>query len=316
MEDIFLIIAGLFALFLGGESLIKGSVSIAKNLKLSQILVSSVIVGFGTSMPEMTVSVNALLKGSADIAIGNVIGSNIANILLILGVCSTIAPIVLSKHLIERDVYVMLLATLLLCVFGLLGSINFVGGIIMLCFLVLHISSTYLKDKKKFANIELSSLETNLDHAKNMNLPVSLLLSIGGILLLILGSSLFLKGAVSLAEKFHISDEIIGLGIVAVGTCLPELATSIVASIKKQGDIIIAGILGSNIFNILSIVGFITLLEEITFPKHIVTFDLWIFLISTVILSCMLIMEKTFNRKTGFFLLLTYVMYFYILFNY
>ncbi|MFT6332965.1 MAG: cation:H+ antiporter [Lentimonas sp.] len=266
-------------------------------------------------MPEMTVSINAMLEGFPEIAIGNVIGSNIANILLVLGISVIISPIYLKSSYIKRDVFVLIFATLILCIFGFLGSINFVGGLFMISILASYVVYSYRQDKKIFSNTDIKNIESDLGIKNNPNLLVSILLCIFGILLLVAGSSLFLKGAVDLAQRFNISKEIIGLGIVAIGTCLPELTTAVVASIKKHGNIVIASIVGSSTFNILSIVGFMALIENINFSQHMLGFDLWVLLASTLILSYMLIAGKVFSRKLGFLFLLTYGIYFYILFN-
>ena len=319
MIDAITIISGLVILFLGGESLIKGSISVARHMKISQILVSSVIVGFGTSMPEMTVSIDAIFRNTPEIAIGNVIGSNIANILFILGISALISPFYLKVELIKRDVVVMLAATFVLCLFGMLGSLNFIHGICMILLLIAYITYSYFEDKKRSscnANSQnISSTDSEIEEVKNLNLPISILFCIIGIGLLIAGASLFLTGSISIANRFNISKEVIGLGIVAVGSCLPELSTAIIASYKKHGNIIIAGIVGSNIFNILSIVGVMSLMREITIPDNIVKFDLWVFLGSTLALSFMLLKGLRFNRFVGFGFLATYIVYFYALFS-
>lgn len=314
--DILSIISGLIILFLGGESLIKGSISVARHLNISRILVSCVIVGFGTSMPEMTVSIDAIVKGAPEIAIGNVIGSNIANILFILGICATISPFYLKDNLIKRDVFIMVGSTIMLCVFGVFGVLNSIEGLFMILLLISYITYSYLEDKKNFSDDDIDNIQSDLGVIKNLNLPFSAILAIVGIMLLIAGSSLFLNGAISMANKFNISKEIIGLGIVAIGSCLPELTTAIVAAIRKHGNIVIASIVGSNIFNILSIVGVISLMTDIVIPKHILKFDLWLFLAVTIILSIMLLKSIRFSRFVGIGFLFTYVLYFYVLFAY
>jgi cation:H+ antiporter len=315
--DILSILFGLVILYFGGESLIAGSISVARNLNISKILVSSVIVGFGTSMPEMTVSIGAVLKDSPEIAIGNVIGSNIANILLVLGVAATISPICLKKDdLNKKDVLVMLISTIILCLLGFLGIIGFFEGAIMLIILTAYITYSYLQDKKNFSKKDVEEVESDMGFANNLNLPLSAILSLAGIILLIIGSSLFLDGSIGIAERFNISKEVIGLGIVAIGSSLPELTTSIVASIKKHGNIVVAGIVGSNIFNILSIVGVLSMLEAISIPTEILRFDLWIFLSTTIILSFMLLRGIRLGRNIGLIFLTAYVSYFYVLFFY
>jgi cation:H+ antiporter len=313
--DILIIISGLIILFLGGEALIKGSISVARHLNISRILVSSVIVGFGTSMPEMTVSIDAILKGAPEIAIGNVIGSNIANILFILGICAIISPFYLKDALIKRDVFVMIGSTIMLCAFGVFGVLNYAVGLFMILALISYIAYSYLNDKKHFSSSDIDNIQSDLGVVKNFNLPLSVSLCVIGIILLIAGSSLFLNGAISIANKFNISKEIIGLGIVAIGSCLPELTTAVVAAIRKHGNIVIASIVGSNIFNILSIVGVISIMTDIKIPQHILKYDLWLFLAATTILAIMLLKSIKFTRLVGSSFLTIYIVYFYTLFN-
>ncbi|MFT4718524.1 MAG: cation:H+ antiporter [Rickettsiales bacterium] len=314
--DILTIISGLIILYLGGEALIKGSISVARHLNISRILVTSVIVGFGTSMPEMTVSVEAMLKGAPEIAIGNVIGSNIANILFILGISAIISPFCLKDKFIQRDVVVMLISTIILCILGSLGMIGIIQGLFMLVILASYITYSYLQDKNNFSNKDIKNIDSDLGFVKNFNLPLSILMSLIGVGLLIVGSSLFLDGSIEIANKFNISKEVIGLGIVAIGSCLPELTTVIVASIRKHGNIVIASIVGSNIFNILSIIGVISVIDDVVVPEHILKFDLWIFLTATIILSYMLLKGLKFSRKIGSVFLMTYILYFCTLFYY
>lgn len=311
--DIIYIIFGIVILYLGGEALIKGVVSVARQLGVSQILVSSVIIGFGTSMPEMSVSVEAMLKNTPEIAVGNVIGSNIANILLILGISAMIAPFRMHDLSIKRDVIVMIIATIVFSVLGALQTIGFLQGILFLAILVTYIVYSYVQDKQVFASKNNQQLD--IDDSQNLNFPLSIFLSLMGICLLVLGSSLFLDGAIAIANKLNISQEVIGLGIVSVGSCLPELVASIIASTKRQGDIIIASIVGSNIFNILSIMGVISMIDDIKIPQNMLKFDLWIFLSVTTMLSCMLLTRMNFSRKVGCLFCVSYSLYLLLLFN-
>lgn len=312
--EILYILTGLVILFLGGELLINGSILIAKHLNISKILVSSVIVGFGTSMPEMTVSIEAMIKDTPEIAIGNVIGSNIANILFILGVSAIISPLYLKDDFMKRDLVMMVSATILLVLLSLSGALGFFHGLLMLVILISYITYSYLHDKKYFSNKDIENIESDLKFINNLNLPKSLFISLIGIIMLIFGSSLFLDGSIILGNRLNVSQEVIGLGIIAVGSCLPELAAVIVASYRRHGNIVIASIVGSNIFNILSIVGVISLIKNITMPENILQFDLWLFLATTMILSIMMFLGVKFGRFIGFLFLTSYILYFYNLF--
>lgn len=209
----------------------------------------------------------------------------------------------------------MLSATIIFSLLGALQKIGFFHGL-LLAILVTYIIYSYVQDKQGIACQNPQDQQPDINNAKNLNFPVSILVSVLGITTLILGSSLFLDGAISIANKMNISKEIIGLGIVSVGSCLPELAASIVASIKKQGNIVIASIVGSNIFNILSIMGVVSMIDDIQIPEHILKFDLWIFLSVTILLSYMLLTKVKFNRKVGSSFFISYILYLLLLFKY
>ena len=312
--DIINIIAGLLILFLGGESVIRGSISLARHLNISRILVSCVIVGFGTSMPEMTVSIEAMIKEAPGIAIGNVVGSNIVNILFILGFAGMISPIILKDSVINRDIIVMLLATLIFVLLGATGVIGLASGVLMIGILGGYIGYSYFKDRTKFSEQDIKNIERDLGFVRNANLVMSFFICVVGFVLLIVGSSIMLDGSIALATKLKIDQEIIGLGIVAVGSCLPELATAGIAAYRKHSNIVVASIVGSNIFNILSIVGVISLIDSIKIPPHILKLDLWILLGITCIISAIFLKRITFGKKLGGLFVIAYIYYFYKLF--
>lgn len=314
MEIYLKIIGGLILLFVGGEVLIKGAISAAHNLNVSKLLVSSVIVGFGTSMPEMVVSIDAIMRDAPEIAIGNVIGSNIANILLITGTAIIIRPIRDYNDSFRRDIYVLVAATLFICFLNIFGMIPKWAGLLMLISLVFYISYSYISEKKSFDKSQVSDLESDLGVFKNLSLIPSLIIAISGIGILIFGSSLFISGSVALATILGVSKEIIGLGIVAVGSSLPELATSVVAAYRKHIVVIIANVIGSNIFNILSIASISSLIGDLSYPKRIAEFDLWFLLIITLYFCYKVFYNKSFNRYHGIAFVAIYLLYFYILF--
>lgn len=307
MIDMALIVSGLVLLFWGGEALLKGSVSLARNFGLSKLLVSAVIVGFGTSMPEMTVSVGAALKGSPEISLGNVVGSNIANILLIIGAGALIAPILIKDMVVRRDVVAMIAASLALCGLALTGMFNLVAGIIMLSGLFGYIFWAYRQDRRNGA--EADHIEEDVEGETPLSVSRATLYSIIGLGLLIGGATMLVDGAISLARNFGISEAVIGLTIVAVGTSLPELATSIVASLRKHSDVIIGNILGSNIFNILSILGVTALIKPIPVAEQILNFDIWIMLAASLGLSLFLWRGLTIGRGAGVTMLVLYTAY-------
>lgn len=305
MIDFLMILSGLALLFFGGEGLIKGAVSLARNFGLSKLLVSAVIVGFGTSMPEMTVSVGAALKGSSDIAIGNVVGSNIANILLIVGIAAILCPIFIDGKAVKRDTFVMLGASIALCGLAMAGMIGFVAGVVMFASLLGYIFWSYRQDKKDGA-VTAQHIEEDIEGEQHLSRIKAAIYALGGLLLLMSGAYLLIEGAVSIARGFGISETVIGLTIVAVGTSLPELATSVVAALRKHSDVIIGNIVGSNIFNIIGILGVTAMISPIPIGNQIASYDVWIMLGVAAFLSVYLLRSLTIGRSAGIAMLLAY----------
>ena len=248
----FLIIAGFALLLFGGEAVVRGSVALAQRLGVSPLIVGLTIVGFGTSLPEMVVSVNAALVGSPGLAVGNVVGSNIANILLILGVAAIIAPIAVHPDAVRRDMIGMATVTLIYVVLGMTGQIVLWQGVLMLVALAAYIGFTVWHDNKTNDAVA----ELHRDEAAEMGVIPLRTVSIAGIIVtglfaVVVGAEWLVTGATSLATAFGVPDEVIGLTIVAFGTSLPELATSIVAAYRGHADVCVGNVLGSNLFNLL-----------------------------------------------------------------
>lgn len=308
MIDFLMITAGLILLFFGGEGLIKGAVSLARNFGLSKLLVSAVIVGFGTSMPEMTVSLGAALKGSSEIALGNVVGSNIANILLIVGIAALISPILLTGKAVRRDVAMMIVASLLLCAMALYGMVGFASGLLMLTGLMAYIIWSYWQDRKSSGEVA-AHIEEDIEGEKHLPVRIAFLYSFAGLGLLVGGAYLLVEGAIALARDFGLSEAVIGLTIVAVGTSLPELATSVVAALRKHSDVIVGNILGSNIFNILAILGITGMVKAIPMTGQIVSLDVWIMLAVALVFSAFLWFGVRLGRVAGIGMLVAYCGY-------
>jgi len=308
MLDVLLIVVGLVMLFVGGEALIKGAVALARSFGLSRLLVSAVVVGFGTSMPELTVSVGAALKGSSDIAVGNVVGSNIANILLIVGVAAVLCPVLVAGKAVKRDALVMLASGLVLCGLAIIGSIGALSGSLMLLALVVYIGWAYLRDKKS-GEETAHHIEEDIEGEPPLSNLRSVVYSLLGLLFLVGGAYFLVEGAVSIARSFNVPEAVIGLTIVAVGTSLPELATSVVASFHKHSDVVIGNILGSNIFNILSILGITAMVSPISIAKQIAVYDVWIMLAASAVLSVYLFRSIAIKKLSGFAMLMAYIAY-------
>lgn len=308
MTDIFYILFGLVLLFFGGEALLRGSVSLARSYNISKLLISAVIIGFGTSMPELTVSVGAALKDSPDIALGNVIGSNIANILLIVGISALICPILITDKAIRRDIFAMLFSGIMLAALMWFDALNFVSGVLLLLGLAVYIYRSFSEDRKRQNKIH-EHMEEDSDPQKPYKPAVAVLISVCGLAALVGGASLLVDGAVSIARGYGISEAIIGLTLVAVGTSLPELATAIIASVKKHGDVVLGNILGSNIFNILAILSITSMVQPIPVSPHMMNTDIWVMLAVSLLISILLMKQIQIGRQIAALMLVSYVSY-------
>jgi cation:H+ antiporter len=306
MYDLIIIPISLLLLYLGGEGALKGVLVIARKFKLSNILVSAVIIGFGTSLAELTVSVEAVLIGSPDIALGNIIGSNIANILLVTAIAALITPIMLKNLKINRDIFVMIVASLLLLFFKFIDWLNFYSGVIFLLILFSYISYSYFQDQK-----DNGDKEENLE---NLSLIKAIIYSVIGLATLILGGWLLVNSSIKIAQSYGISEAVIGLTIVAVGTAIPELTTTIIASIKKHNDLVIGNILGSNIFNILGILGVTLLIENIPVTDEMMKKGIWEMIAATLFFIIILRFAKSISKLIASFMLTSYAIYIMYLF--
>lgn len=303
------IIFGLILLTAGGEALVRGSVAIATRMKVSKLVIGLTLVGFGTSTPELMTSINAALAGSPGIAIGNVVGSNICNILLILGLAAIISPMVAPWAHYKRDALIMIGASFLLLGVCLAGELNrFAGGILFLALIAYVAGTFYLarRDAKLAAEIENSD---EVAAPASGPMWIQILLTLGGLGLLMVGASQLVTGAISLAEMAGIPDTVIGLTIVAVGTSLPELVTSVMAAIKKHADVAIGNIVGSNIFNILGILGVTAFVKPIVIPSVILEIDIWVMIGAAVLLTGLIALRHRISRRVGAGMLVLYVGY-------
>jgi cation:H+ antiporter len=259
------LLAGLVLLYFGAEGLVRGSSSLALRLGLSPLVVGLTVVAFGTSSPELVVSLRAALAGQGGISVGNVVGSNICNIGLILGLTALISPMVTSSRVVRIDIPVMLGLTAVTLVFLSNQTIGRTDGAILAAMLVGYIIFT-IRLAHRSPDDTLAADFGGAVHLSKRGLAIDLLFVVGGLLLLMLGARFFVDGAVTMARAFGWSDVVIGLTIIAIGTSLPELATSLVAALKKESDIAVGNIVGSNVFNLLGILGITALVT----PLHAV----------------------------------------------
>jgi cation:H+ antiporter len=251
--DIALVVAGLALLTFGGEALVRGASTVAAKINVSPLVIGLVVVSAATSAPEFAVTIGAVLNGEPDLAIGNVVGSNIANILLILGLAAVISPLVIRRQLVKFDIPVMLVASLLLVLFSLDGRISPLEGFALFSILALHAATSVILGRK--AQQPPADAEDIPIISSRWAIPISLLLVVTGVAMLVGGSQLLVMGAVSLATDLGVSSLVIGLTVVAIGTSLPELATSIIAIRRGETDMAVGNVVGSNIFNIGLVLG-------------------------------------------------------------
>ena len=306
------LLLGLLLLFFGGELLVRGSVALALKMRISTLVVGMTVVSFATSAPELFVSLQAVLNGSNDIAFGNVIGSNIANITLVLGVTALIFRVKISDQTATLNYPVLLLASLIFGAVmfyfnGIPQEVGFLFIFLLLLFTWLLISKSR-KENLKSAPDEL------LEEASRDSLFKSLVFLIAGILVLKFGADYLVDGTIAIAKKFEISERVIAVTVVAIGTSIPELATSIVAALKKEHNLAVGNLIGSNIFNILAVLGVVASIKEITIiDSAILSFDyVWMILITFVIsLFIYAFSKRQISRTEGVLLLLIYIAYLY-----
>lgn len=310
-EIIIYLFAGFLLLYLGSEGLVRGSSALAISLGVSPLLVGLTIVAFGTSSPELVVSIKTALSGQGEISLGNVLGSNIANILVILGLAALIKPVKINSRIIKIEIPIMIGVTLLLFIFLLNRYLGPLEGAVLLAGIIIFTIFSYISSKEKKEIITEKEFE-NEYKAPKRNKFLNIIMVIAGLAALIFGSNLFVDGAVKLARIFGLSEAIIGLTIVAIGTSLPELATSIIASIKGEGDIAIGNVVGSNIFNILSILGIAAVITPLS-AGGISIVDLAVMMFVALVLLPLAFTGRQISRGEGAALLLGYCIYIYFL---
>ncbi len=253
-----LFIIGLIFLAVGGDKMVSGAVSLAQKIGVSTLLIGIVLVGFGTSTPELVASILAGLKGAPDIVVGNVIGSNIANILLVLGVAGLLCPLKIDKKMFRRDGIFLLLTLFFLGFCCWIGMINYLMGLAFVGVILFYICYAYFSESQDKKAVK--EMQKELSTQSNDTLLKSCIYAFGGIASVLLGAKLMVDSAIEISRSLGISEAIIGLTVVSVGTSLPELITSIVASIKKENSVAFGNVVGSNIFNVFMILGVVSMI--------------------------------------------------------
>ena len=303
MMTALLILAGLVLLAGGGEILVRGAVGAARAVGVSPLLSGLVLVGFGTSTPELVTSLLAALRGSPGIAVGNVLGSNIANILLILGVTAAISPVMIRPSLIRRDMMALGLSSVLLLAAVIAGFVDFYFGLVLVLALMVYIGLAYARERSR-------GDETGAARARDWRgFGKNLLLTIAGIALTVFGARLLVDGAVTLAEGLGVSETVIGLTVVAVGTSLPELVACVVAALRRHSEVAVGKVIGSNVYNALGILGVTAMVSPIRIPPEVIRLDIWVLLGATALLAVFLRTGGGLKRLEGAAFLVAYAAY-------
>ena len=306
--DLVLLGLGLAGLVFGGDMLVRGASDLARRAGLPPLVIGLTLVGFGTSTPELVTSLQAAYLGSSGIAVGNVVGSNIANILLILGAAAVLAPIAIDKTAFRRDGLVLALSTILCAVMIAYGRLTPLFGAAFILALLAYLAFTVWSGLKTPQAAGDALDDATQDPAR---IPVwrDIAFFIGGLALTILGARFFVAGAINVAAFLGVSEAVIGLTVVAVGTSLPELVTTLAAARRKQADIAFGNIVGSNIFNILFILGATALVHPIEVPRSIQTLDVWVMCAVTALLLVFSVTRWRISRIEGGVFLLGYAGY-------
>lgn len=309
MDYVFLLI-GVALLIYSGNWLVKSSSSLASSLKIPPLIIGVTIVSFGTSAPELFVSLSAAFEGLSDVAIGNVVGSNIANLGLVLGLSAFIIAIPIKRSLIKLDYSILIISAIALGIFIIDYKISRIEGVILLTIMLIYVL-LILKSLKNKGNIS----ENN--NSKIYKPSISILIIVASCVGLILGSNSLIKGAINIANNLGISERIISLSVIAVGTSLPELTTSVIAAIKKDFEISIGNVIGSNIFNSLFILGLSSLVTPLSVNESILKIDYFFMLGFFVLLGIFFfpIKRLRISRIEGLIFIIAYCFYYYVIFS-
>lgn len=311
--DALKLFGGFVYLLMGGELLVRGALGLSRESKIPPVIVGMTVVAMGTSAPELMVSTFSALSGLPGIAVGNVIGSNIANVLLVLGVPVLIYPISCAQDGLSKQAGLMVAMSLLLIVLCVFQPITFFEGVallmILVCFLVLTTRGATMIPG-------LDDSEEELDRAFGLpSYPSTIaLLVLLGMIMLPLGATLVVEGAEGLARTWGVSEAIIGLSLVALGTSLPELTTTVIAALHKSSDVAIGNVIGSNLFNILAILGVTALLTDIPVADQFIQFDVWVMFAAAIMLWMFVLAKATIGKYTGIGFLIAYVFYLILIF--
>jgi cation:H+ antiporter len=311
--NVITLIGGLAMILFGANALTDGASAIARSLGLSDLIIGLTIVAFGTSAPELVISIVSAINGSGELAIGNVVGSNIFNILMIIGITAIVLPIKIERSIMTTEIPLVLLSSIILLIMGNgvfltnapFNSLSRIDGLILLCFLAIFMR--YMFGIAKSSDTSTDSADTAI---KEMSITRAIIYTILGLVLLIFGGDLFVEGASGIASGLGVSNAIIGLTIVALGTSLPELATSVTAALKNKPGMAVGNVIGSNIFNIFLVLGCASSITPLSLG-NITNFDLLTLILASLLfwLFGWFVRERTITRIEGAILVIVYIVY-------
>lgn len=310
MTDWYAIAGGLVLLTIGAEILIRGATALARQFGVSELLIGLTLIGFGTSSPELVSSVRAALAGSPGVAVGNVVGSNIANILFILGLSAAIAPFAVDQKAFRRDGFVCLAATLAVIGVSMTGEFGRIAGFAFLAAITLYIVFAFLSERR---HPESPLTEQHLADAAKFQGPkavwLDIVMAIVGLALLVAGANFLVTGSINIAGRLGVSETIIGLTIVAIGTSLPELVTSVMAAFRGKSGLALGNVVGSNIYNLFGILGVTAVIHPVAAPAEIVAFDNWVMLGATLAMLFFATTKSRLSRAEGVLMAVVYLLY-------
>jgi cation:H+ antiporter len=308
--DVILLVGGIVYLVLGGDLLVRGALGLARHTSISPFVIGLTIVALGTSAPELVISVYAALSGYTDVALGNVVGSNIANILLVLGAPALISTIVVDAPELKHQSFFMIAVTLLFVGLSMDGTLSSFEGLLLLGLLIAAMLTMYLFKIEAPGTDEIDDAD---QLQRVLGLPFKLLAAIAfvvaGMILLPLGANLTVEGAVSIARALEIPDVVIASTIIAIGTSLPELSTTIIAAFHRSSDIAIGNVIGSNVLNILLVLGAAAALAPLPVPHSLIELDFWVMVAVALMLLIFVVNRWQIGRFAGCFMLIAYIAY-------
>jgi len=309
--DFLYVICGFVILLVAGDALVRGAVGLSLKLGIPALVVSLTIVAFGTSAPELLISIKAALDDAAGLALGNVVGSNIANVLLVLGMPALLFGISTQDASCKQNYIYMILASLVFVIMGLLGPYTYLNGMMMLFMLAVILFQAYRHAKNSRASLRAEA--EGISHTGGVWWKITIMLAIG-VVGLPFGANLLVEGAINIAQRAGVDDAVIGLTMVAIGTSLPELATTVMAAYRKEADVAIGNVIGSNIFNLLGVIGITSLITALPVAQAFVSFDFWVMLAASLMLFPFIWFKIELGKIFGTLFLAVYTAYIWSLF--